>query len=232
MQREFFNPGADAFHAEGASDTGVEYSWLLPLDTYVDVTVGVTNGYCFGHCDEAGERPPYPLHYIHPTTFIDLGPGRGLLLGASYLGRKDAALTRTDLTGLEATYKMREGKVLKWLMQSEVFYQNQQPKTEARSQKLAGYVFTQYGWDERWSAGLRADAYSQLDLKDEASGEHLGNLTYAFVPQIAFAPSEFSRFRLAYSHEIAEQEHAGTNSEHRVQLQYTYFLGAHPAHDF
>lgn len=235
MQREFFTPDQanDILHAESAIDTGVEYSYLMPFENlYMNVTVGVTNGYCYGHCEEQKERPTYPTHYVHPVTFFDLGGGRGLQLGATYLGRKDADHTRTDLSGLDVTYKNRVGKRLKWLVQGEAFYQAQKPQDENWSEKVAGYVFTQYGLDERWSVGLRADGYTQLHRRDADTDEEIGNLTYAFVPQISWQPSEFSRWRLAYAHEVATAEHAHEERQRMIQLQYTFFLGAHPAHDF
>ena len=156
-----------------------------------------------------------------------------MLIGGTYLNRKDFNKVATELAGLsDLTYKAREGKVLAWLWQSEVFYQKQKPEGAQGTEKIGGYVFGQYGLDENWSVGLRADGFTEPRLRDPASDESIGNLTYALVPQITYSTSEFSRFRLAYAHEVRTAEHAPETRERILQLQYTFFMGAHPTHDF
>lgn len=230
--REFFNPGASILQAESVSDTGLEYSWLLPTSRYVDVTLGVTNGYCYGDCDTPGQKPPFPLYYIHPTTFIDQGDGKGLLLGASFMGRKSAAGVKTDLFGFDATYKVREGKKLKWLLQSEVFYQVQTVTDSDSSKKLGFYVYPQFGYNDRLSFGFRVDGFSHLNLKDSTSNEKLKDFDYALVPTMTYKTSEFSTVRLAYAHEVDTTQGKDNVMDRQIQLQLTFLLGAHPTHEF
>lgn len=232
VYREFFNPGASILQAEGVADTGLEYSWLLPTSRYIDITFGVTNGYCYGDCETPGGKPPYPLHYIHPTTFFDYGDGKGLLVGATYLGRKSAAGQKTNLFGLDATYKVREGKRLKWLLQSELFYQIQTVTDYDSSKKIGFYVYPQYGFNDQWSFGLRLDGFSQLNMKDDTTKEKLHDLDYALVPTVSYKPSEFSTVRLAYAHEVDTTQGRDNKMDRIVQLQLIYVLGAHPAHEF
>lgn len=233
VHREFLNPGAhSALQAEGAADTGIEYSWLLPTERYFDLTVGVTNGYCFGHCDTAGSRPPYPLHYLHPTTFFDWGDGRGVLVGMTYLGRKDTAGVKTDLFGLDWTYKAREGKRLKWLLQGEFFYQTQSTPNAKHSEKAGFYLLPQYGFTDVLSFGFRIDGFSHLNMEFESNNERRRDFDFALVPTLTYKPSEFSTLRLAYSHEVDTTQGIGDVQDRQVQLQFTYIMGAHAAHEF
>ena len=230
--REFFNPGATILQAEGLADTGAEYSWLLPTSRYIDITVGVTNGYCYGECNTPGQKPPYPLYYIHPSTFFDYGDGKGLLVGASYLSRRNSDAISTNLYGLDAVYKVRQGKRLKWLLQSEVFYQVQTVTDAENTRKLGFYVYPQYGMNERLSFGCRVDGFSQLNLKDSVTGEKQKDFDYALVPTISYKASEFSTVRLAYAHEVDTTQGKDNRMDRQIQLQLTFLLGAHPAHDF
>ena len=50
------------FGEEGVDDTGLEYSILPPLPISLDLTVGITNGWKYGHVHNAGEEPKAPIH--------------------------------------------------------------------------------------------------------------------------------------------------------------------------
>ncbi|MBO9668062.1 MAG: hypothetical protein J7501_14775, partial [Bdellovibrio sp.] len=76
------------FADEGVHDTGLEFTYLLPTDSYWDITLGVTNGYQFGE-DDPQEKPDAPTHYIRPSTFIDFGDNGALAIGFNYLSRTD-----------------------------------------------------------------------------------------------------------------------------------------------
>jgi hypothetical protein len=233
VHREFFNPGIEnAIQAEGAADTGVEYSWILPTEIYVDLTFGVTNGYCFGHCHTEGSKPAYPLYYLHPTTFFDFGSGKGLLTGATYLNRIDSSDLKTQLYGLEATYKNRVGKRLIWLWQNEIFYQTQSTEISATVKKAGFYTYPQFGVSDRLSLGFRFDGFSELSLEFDSNNQKRDDFDYAIVPTLTFKPSEFSTFRLAYSHEVNTTQGIDDTYDRQVQLQFGFILGAHPAHDF
>lgn len=237
VQREFLQPGPagearGVSEAESAADTGVEYTWLLPTKHFLDITVGVTGNYCFGHCHNETGRPPRPLYYIRPTTFFSWGSGHGLLLGVSHLSRKSSSYEETNLYGVDVTYKKREGKRLKWLLQSEAFYQEQAQPGSSRSQKAGIYVYPQYGLDERWQLGLRLDAFSHLNMRFAITDEKRRDLDYAFVPTLTYRPSEFSLLRVAYAHEVDTTQGQGDVLDRQFQFQLVYFIGAHPPHEF
>lgn len=227
VQREFFNTKeSTTVDAESASDTGFEFSTLLPLPFYLDLTLGVTNGYCWGHCHGEELRPATPVHYVRPATFISFGEsGSGLLFALNYLGHKEGTGLKRTLIGMDATYKSREGKNLKWLIQSEIWNQNieesNDPEIENGS-RLGAYIYPQYGFTEKLQFGFRADVMTHDD-----------ELDWGFAPTLTYKTSEFSTLRLAYSHENL-QGHSGEpdESDRRIDLQLIYMLGAHPAHDF
>ena len=247
IQREFFNSGHTAYDAEGAIDTGIEYSILLPLPFYFDLTLGVTNGYEFGHShagahdhDEhdhdhehyhaAHKRPQSPLYYVRPTFYFALADDSGLLLGLNYLNHKDHAGVEMALTGLDATYKKREGRRLKWLFQSEIWHRAMNQTPNGDTSTIGAYIYPQFGWSEKIFFGLRLDAYSRLNGSHE--GEDKKNLDYAFAPVFTYKPSEFSHLRVAYTHEVETVEGSDDRTDRRLEFQFVYFLGAHPAHDF
>lgn len=247
VQREFFNPGRSVYDAESAIDTGVEYSVLLPVPFYFDLTVGVTNGYEFGHSHAGGhahddhehdhehdhasnKRPQSPLYYVRPAFFFDFADGAGFLLGLNYLNHKDHSGVEMALTGLDATYKKREGRKLKWLFQTEVWHRATNKSHDGDTSTVGAYFYPQFGWSENTLFGLRFDAYSKLNSMFE--GERRKNLDYAIAPTFTFSPSEFSRLRLAYTHEVETAERKDDKTDRRIEFQFVYFLGAHPAHDF
>lgn len=232
VHREFFSPGSETMAAEGAVDTGAEYSWLLPTEHFFEITLGITNGNCYGHCHESGDKPPRPLFYLHPITFFDWGTEKGLQLGLSYLNRKNSIEVETALYGVDVTYKQKEGKFLKWLVQSEIYYQKQTDPTGDFTEKAGAYIYPQYGFDENLFAGLRFDAFSQLNLKFTSNNASRKNLDYAIVPNLTYKSSEFATFRLEYAHQANTLQGAQETHERIFSAQAIFILGAHPAHDF
>ncbi len=110
----------DFLDEEGVQDTGIEYSWLTPLPFYLDITLGVTSGFNFGHTHAAGTRPRTPTHYTRLATFLDSGENGGIELGVNYLGWRATDGERLRLYGLDGAAKWNEGKVLRWFIQTEV----------------------------------------------------------------------------------------------------------------
>lgn len=230
--RVFLTPGAEnTLQSEGASDAGVEYSWLLPTAHFVELTVGATNGFCYGHCHTEGTKPPRPLFYVHPKTFFETESG-GVALGVSYMNRKSAAKTKTDLYGLDLTWKARENKRLAWLLQTEFYYEEQKEELGELTRKGGFYAFPQYGFTEQLYLGLRLDGFSHLNMRWVTTNEHRPDFDYGVTPTLTWKPSEFSSLRLAYSHEVDTTRGEADVRDRQVQLQFTGVLGAHPAHEF
>lgn len=225
VQKEFFGD-------EGVADSGGEFSTLLPMDSYWDITVGVTNGYTFGHSHDAGKKPRVPTHYIHPVNFIDFGDAGALQWGANYLGRTDAAGVQTQLYGLDFVFKKSEGKTLSLLLQSEIWYRNQSAPATKTSEEIGAYIFPQVSLTEQLYAGIRLDLFSELSRTFQSDGSKQNNLDYGFVPTLTYKHSEFTLFRVAYGYDVQTYQGESDALNQKIEIQLVSILGAHPAHSF
>lgn len=219
------------FAAEAAKDTGIEYSWLTPLPFYLDLTVGITNGWVFGHAHTLGTKPYFPTHYLRALTYFDLPGKGGLQTGLNYVGRKNDQGTSSTYLGLDATAKWREAQVLKLLIQSEFWLRLERPKAGTNVDTFGFYIHPEYALGENFFAGLRFDYLTTTSLAF-ATGGKVSNFHAGLMPQITWRPSEFSTVRLSYTYRA---EYLGTRYiayERFLELQTVFILGAHPAHDF
>lgn len=210
------------FDSEAARDAGIDVAYLLPLPFFVEVQGGVTSGYAFGHSHTAGSQPLVPTHFLRTTFFSDLPSKGGAQLGLNYLGRVSSAGERLALIGADLTAKWREGKTLKYLVQSEAWH-----RTLSGTREFGFYVYPQYGCECGLSGGFRMDYLTNLTLRDTGTS----NWTESYGPVISYMPSEFSTLRLQYAYERAILG-GGTTISHLLTLQAVFQLGAHPAHDF
>lgn len=224
VQEEFFSD-------EGITDSGAEYSVLLPTDSYWDITLGVTNGYTWGHTEDPPTKPQVPTHYIHPVNFVDFGEAGALQWGMNYLGRTDSVGIKTQLYGLDFTFKKMTAKTLDLLVQSEIWYRNMNSDETARSEDVGAYIYPQMALNERLFAGLRLDLFTELARNDE-NGEAQDNFNYVFVPTLTYKNSEFTYFRLAYSYNVQTYQGQSDEINQMIEVQLVGILGAHPAHSF
>ena len=218
------------FDSEGLIDSGVELSYLLPLPFYLDLTVGVTNGFVYGHAHDAGEKPKKPTSYAHLKSFFALG-GLDVQPGISFLNRVDSAGEAMRLVGMDLTAKVRSGKTLTYLWQSEVWRRQLKPKNGEEEASTGAYIYQSYGFGHGLEVGLRYD-YLTVDSLEDALGESLSNSTSSWVPSLTYRPSEFSRFQLAYEWQTEAQQGEEDKQTKIIKFQSTFVLGAHPAHDF
>ena len=79
--------------------------------------------------------------------------------------------------------------------------------------------------------GIRLDYYSILTLKD-VTGSDIPNYELGIVPTLTYKASEFSSFRAAYSYGRVSQKGSEESRSDAFEVQTTFMLGAHPAHDF
>ena len=218
------------FDSEGVIDAGAEASYLLPLPFYLEVIAGVTNGWTYGHAHDEGKKPVVPTHYARIGGFIDGGEAFGLALGLNYLGRKSATREQMQLVGLDGVAKGDIGGI-GYLLQSEAWLRTLKPDSGDEDKSAGAYVFPQVQFSKSLLAGVRLDYFTVLSLED-ASGEKLKNSEQAIVPTITYKSSEFATFKLAYHHAVSSQEGQDDQTDRSVELQATFILGAHPAHDF
>jgi hypothetical protein len=219
------------FGEEGALDSGLEYTWLAPLPFFLESTIGVTNGYTYGHAHDAGEKPKQPTHYARFATYTELPGNGGAQTALNYLSRTDATGTRMTLAGLDLTAKWRDAGVLNFLLQSEIWHRTLTPEGASAEKTLGAYVLPQYAFDAQLYLGVLIDYYSVLSLKD-AIGQSVDNSVISVVPTVTYKASEFSTLRLAYHHEKTTREDEADQNDQRVEFQANFTIGAHPAHDF
>lgn len=219
------------FDAEAAKDTGVEYSWLTPLPFYLDLTIGVTNGWVFGHAHTLGLKPLSPTHYLRALTYFDLPWKGGMQVGLNYVGRRDDQGTGVTFLGVDATAKWREAQALKFLFQSEFWLKLERPRSGPSTDTFGFYIYPEYDLGERFSAGLRFDFLTVTSLAF-ASGAKVPNYEAALAPQVTWKPSEFSTVRLGYTYRLKTSNGVTIGYERFAELQTVFILGAHPAHDF
>ncbi|MFT5046494.1 MAG: hypothetical protein ACI8UP_003473 [Porticoccaceae bacterium] len=219
------------FDDEGIIDTGAELSYLLPLPRFVELTLGVTSGWTFGHTHNEGAKPSIPTNYARLATSIGSGQLADAELGFNYIGRTSSENTKTLTLGLDFVAKKRETRTLKYLVQSETWYREETRDPGSTERTLGGYLYGQYGFNPRWQLGLRFDALTVLSQQD-ALGRGEDNLNVAWVPTLTYRSSEFATFRLAYNDKREIVDDRSIDRDRFLQLQATFILGAHPAHTF
>ena len=215
---------------EGVIDTGFEYSYLAPVPFYLDLTFGITNGWVFGHAHNIGRKPLFPTHYARAATYLPL-LGGGVQLGLNYVGRRASNGVSTTLLGLDTVAKWREGQQLTYLFQSEIWYRARTVAGADAEKTLGMYFYPQCALSPQLSLGVRLDFYSVLNLKD-AVGENVTNIDYGLVPTLTYKASEFSTIRVSYDYLGSYRSGRQVGAQKIFEIQATFILGTHPAHDF
>jgi hypothetical protein len=232
------------FGEEGLVEKGLELTWVPDLPVYLEGLVGVFNGdneaaFGFGRIRE-------PLVTGRLRTFFELGDVGGLQLGVSLATGFTSDDLRSTLVGFDVKYKYRPSGWLhplltvagegiwsrrKVLETVTVVDDEGNETTSDRKRTLdrfGWYAYAELQPFRRWAAGVR---YDRTELLVDPGRE------WAVEPYLAFMPSEFMRFRLAYKHTNRSTAHPlttalGRRSFDEVFLQASFLLGAHPAHPF
>ena len=223
------------FGEEGVLDTGVEYSYLFPTPFVLDLTLGITNGWVFGHAH--GEANPankalFPTHYAKLSTYLDLPGNGGVQTGVNYIGRRDNSSTGFLTLGFDLVAKWREEKHIAFLLQAEFWYRSERPQGLDQDNRFGFYIYPEYYLGEQFFAGLRIDYYSKRSRRDPFTNDALSDYEVALVPTFTWMPSEFSKVRASYTASKRYEIDRFTTTASYVELQAIFILGAHPAHDF
>lgn len=225
VHREFFGD-------EGVSDTGLEYSLAPPLEWPLDLTLGVTNGWTFGHTHSEGKKPQVPAHYARVSSFVSLPSDGGLQISANYLGRKDSEGLAMLLVGLDLTMKWRNGRQVPFLLQGEAWWRELKPRDGDASRSAGFYVFPQVHIIQNINFGVLYDGYTILNLRDVV-GKDVDNYDQGIAPTLTWKPSEFVTFRGNFRWVLTNPDGKATRlSNSFAEMQTVFLLGAHPAHDF
>jgi hypothetical protein len=227
VQKEYFD-------AEAISDTGLEMSWMLPINSPVELTAGLSNGWTYGHSHNIGTRPQTPLHYLRTSwfdsTLSSAGSDWGTLVGLNYLKRTNADGLNMMLLGIDLTLKEKFSRLTRWLWQNEVWYRILKSPTITNSSSWGSYSILQHALSEQYYLGLTFDSLNILKLQNSI-GQSISDNELATGPIFTIKFSEFSKFRASYQFAHLKKP-AYTTNNHIIELQFNYILGAHPAHDF
>jgi hypothetical protein len=244
---------------EGLNENGAEVTWIAPLPFYLQGLVGVFNGdneVAFGR-----GTLKQPLLTGRVRTFLELGDVGALQVGGSAaagwaaqevsIADAVAGTTldlvdnhRSILAGLDVKYTYTPegwqhplltlaGEALMSRRRATVVGDPDGDgieSTERRTRNRFGwYAYAEVQPWKRWLGGVRYDN-TQFPLDPGRE--------WAVEPYLAFMPSEFLRFRLAYKHTERSHRNGLTDTDASARLldellfQATFFLGAHPAHPF
>ena len=161
-------------------------------------------------------------------------------MGGSYLSDENDAsgATRTSVAGLDAKYRWRPdatGRGITFAGEYLHHRRQESPTTLFLANggndlsNGGGYVYGQYDFDKRWGLGYR---YDNTNTAFSAASEIAAHSVYG-----EYRPTEFSRLRAQYRHDDrnfdATANGLRTDDDADVfLLQFTHFIGWHPAHKF
>ncbi len=220
------------FDSEGVFDSGVEYGYLLPTEFYLDLTIGVTSGYRYGHAHTSGSKPLVPTHYMRLASFKEISSTDGLLYSINYLGRVDEQKNDMKIFGLETVVKLRTGKILNYLFQSEIWFRNTKSPSSRVSEQIGLYIYNQFGLTDSLSLGLRLDGYKDLSKLNALTQKKINNIEYGSSLELTWKSSEFVTIRTGVSHTFLREEGSTLEKDTRLETQFVFILGSHPAHSF
>ncbi len=228
---------------EGLVERGGELTWLAPLPFYLEALAGVFDGdneTAFGR-----GKLNEPLVTGRLRTFFELADEHAIQLGISGAHGQTPDRLPSTLAGFDLKYKLRPDGWLHPLLTlgGEALYSIRRVPIdvdddgdgvidrgiERERQRFGWYVYGEVQPWRRWAFGTRYDS-TQYPVNPGHE--------WAVEPYVAFSPSEFLRFRLGYKHTERSHRDGFTDNDSSARIvdellfQFTFILGAHPAHPF
>lgn len=245
------------FGPDGVRNPGMQLSYLFPLPFYLELAGSVQNANgetAVSFLSKEGEEiagrilPKREVHSLGDLLYLgraraswDLSEAATLVLGSSALLGPNASgpRARTNIFGGDLYFKWRPARAsFGWpffTVQTEALWRNYQAgefitpvsETLAATTLRDGGFYTQaaYGFTRRWVAGLRFDLARGNDPTDPQRDHR-----WRGALDLTFYPSEFSKWRLQYDHDVAQ--HRSDRPIHALFLQWEFLIGAHGAHKF
>jgi hypothetical protein len=233
------------FGEEGLRESGAEITWIAPLPFYLQVLGGIFNGdndvlFGYGKISE-------PMLTGRIRAFFDLEELGAIQFGASVASGDSSDRLPSTVVGVDAKYKYRPDGwqhalitvAGEWLHLWRRFTTEgadddgdgilEHAPENRTKEKNGWYAYVEVQPWKRWLFGFRYDWTQFPDLRGRE---------WAVEPYLAFMPSEFLRFRIAYKHTDRDKRDGFSDnggSARKVDellLQATFILGAHPAHPF
>jgi hypothetical protein len=220
---------------EGLRESGGELTWVPALPFYLEALVGVFDG----DNEEAFGRGSLksPLVTGRLRTFFELTDTSAIQLGVSGATGKTEDHQRNTLAGVDLKYKLTPDGWRHALLTiaGEALYGNRLVEVfdaagvgeKRRRERLGWYAYAEVQPWRRWLGGVR---YDNTQYPVDPGRQ------WAVEPYLAFMPSEFLRFRLAYKHTARSHRFMAPDGSARIVdeilFQASFILGAHPAHSF
>lgn len=228
---------------EGLVERGAELTWLAPLPFYLEALVGVFDGdneAAFGR-----GKLNEPLVTGRLRTFFEPAEEHAIQVGVSGAHGQTPERLQSILAGLDLKYKLRPDGWLHPLLTlgGEALYSVRRVNIEVdddgdgaiergvtrERNRFGWYAYGEIQPWRRWAFGARYDS-TQFPVNPGHE--------WAIEPYVAFYPSEFLRLRLGGKH--TERSHrdgftendSSARSVDELFFQFTFVLGAHPAHPF
>ena len=247
---------------DGLRGVGVQASWIVPTPWYSQLMLAVQNGegstgFSFRNSGDnntfAGRQTiDRQLRGIQDFVFVprwesafDFGSTKTLLTGisASFGPNDTGATAHTQIYVADAFYKWKPANAgggwpyVKW--QTEAMYRrfdagrgldDSFPVRETFND-WGAYSQVIWGFKTGWSAGVRGDYLHMSDSQITDDPERQSR--WRLSADLTWFPSEFSKLRLQYNHDIMEGTHfLGGRDVDSIFLQFEFALGAHGAHKF
>jgi hypothetical protein len=93
------------------------------------------------------------------------------------------------------------------------------------------YAQILYGFIRNWAVGIRYEyANGRGDPTAVRQANPFRDTRHRVSPVLLYQPTEFSRLRLQYNHDIAE--HLEDDDAHSVWFGFEFLFGSHPAHKY
>ena len=176
---------------------------------------------------------------------FDLTPTQTILTGVSAaFGPNDTGEdARTQIYGVDFFYKWKPANAeggwpfVKW--QSEAMFRRYEAGRGLNDAFPVAETFSDWGtysqliWGfyKGWAVGVRGD---YVNIEDSAiTNDPLRQSRYRLSTDLTWYPSEFSKLRLQYNHDVLESSNfLPQRDENSVFLMYEISLGAHGAHKY
>ncbi len=222
---------------EGINDVGVSAAALIPgLPWFSEITLQALSGRLEG-TDYWNSQSPNDNAYVgHFKNLWDLSDdltfefGLSAARGKNEFANAAAELQRgdSDFLGADVTFKWRPliGGNTRALIWSTEYIDRKVNRPESRNDAKGFASWVQYQLAQRWWIQARTE-YLQAEDND-AAPLALEPFQRKHSALVSYFPSEFSGFRLQYSHLSDSREEA----EQKLMLQFSAMIGAHPAHAY
>ena len=211
-----------AVFGDGLDEVGVEATWLVPVSWYLLFTAEVLNGDNPVAFNSPNGRD---LAYFGALkNVVDLSDDTTAELGAQYVAGENGAQELSQVAGAHLVLKWKPAAFATTRSGSltiEGMYSHVPSPEHGNSPDTWGlYSYGQWQLAQRWFIGGR---YEYL----HPAGDQPVGMRESGI--LAFAPSEFSAFRLQLN---LHQPGGGLPQVFEAFLQANFTLGAHPAHSY